>query len=55
MVKLKHALSFAKAEGYTQIELRTHHNMKRAHSFYEKHRFQKIGETDEGFLYGKMI
>lgn len=38
------ALTFAKKAGYTKIKLNTHANMKRAHRFYEKNTFIRVGK-----------
>lgn len=39
------ALEFAQAQGYQTVQLDTHIGMKRAHAFYEKHGFRKMGEN----------
>lgn len=48
---LLHAISFARQQGYKEIILNTHHLMHRAHRFYEKHGFTRIGETSDKFSY----
>lgn len=41
---LDHALDFARQQGFKEIVLNTHPLMKRAHHFYEKNGFQRVGE-----------
>jgi len=45
------ALTFAKEQGYHKIRLNTDKVMNRAHRFYEKNGFHKIGEDDERLFY----
>lgn len=48
---LQHAIAFAKQQGYKEIILNTHHLMHRAHRFYEKNGFKRIGDTTDKFSY----
>ena len=52
---LDHALSFAKAQGYTKIILRTDKLMTGAHAFYEKNSFRRTGEDEGRFCYEKSL
>lgn len=45
------AINFAKFNKYKEIVLNTHINMKRAHGFYEKNGFVKIGEGPDKYHY----
>ena len=49
------ALSFAKEQGYREILLHTHTNMKRAHRFYEKNGFTKTGEKQDSYTYTLVV
>jgi len=45
------ALNFTKNNGYKTLRLNTDKIMNRAHRFYEKNGFQKIGEDDKRLFY----
>lgn len=45
------ALNFAKNNGYKTLRLNTDKIMNRAHRFYEKNGFRKIGEDDDRLFY----
>ena len=47
----KTAVQFARKKGYKEIELSTAHFMKRAHKFYEKQGFKKIGADEKEYFY----
>jgi GNAT superfamily N-acetyltransferase len=49
------AIQFAKRQGFKKIILNTHHTMKRAHSFYEKNGFIKVGEEEDKYHYEKHL
>jgi N-acetylglutamate synthase-like GNAT family acetyltransferase len=46
-----HALSFAKKQGFTKINLNTHELMHRAHGFYEKNNFIRKGKKGNKYIY----
>ena len=48
---LDKALVFAKKQGFREVRLNTHRVMKRAHRFYEKNGFQRIGEGEDKHFY----
>lgn len=48
---LDKALSFAKSNTYHRVVLNTDKLMNRAHRFYEKNEFKKIGEDEERLFY----
>lgn len=52
---LEHALTFTKQQGFTKIELNTHPLMKRAHRFYEKNGFKRIGGTPSKYHYERKV
>ncbi len=52
---LNTALIFAIETGYTEMELSTALFMKRAHSFYNKNGFEKIGEDAKEYFYKKSL
>jgi GNAT superfamily N-acetyltransferase len=52
---LQHAIEFAKQQGYKEIILNTHHLMHRAHRFYEKNGFTRIGDTADKFSYKLLL
>lgn len=45
------ALDFAKEQGYKKIKLNTDKIMNRAHRFYERNGFHKIGEDEDRLFY----
>lgn len=49
------ALGFARTNGYKKITLYTDRAMLRAHRFYERNGFQRVGEDAERFLYEREI
>lgn len=50
-----HALKFARSQGFTKIVLNTHENMNRAHHFYEKNGFLKLGKAGDKYQYERAI
>ncbi len=48
---LDRALQHAKDEGFSEVILNTHVNMKRAHRFYEKNGFVRVGQDEEKYHY----
>ncbi|OGM29497.1 hypothetical protein A2630_00695 [Candidatus Woesebacteria bacterium RIFCSPHIGHO2_01_FULL_44_10] len=46
-----HAIAFAKKQGYKEVVLNTHFLMKRAHRFYEKNGFKRIGKEKDKYHY----
>lgn len=48
---LDQAISFAKEHGFKEVILNTHLNMNRAHHFYEKNGFKKVGQTEDKYNY----
>jgi len=52
---LDHALLFAKKQGFTKIILNTHELMHRAHRFYEKNGFKRVGKTGDKYNYEKIL
>ncbi len=52
---LDHALHFAKDQGFTKIILNTHELMHRAHRFYEKNGFKRVGKTEDKYNYEKIL
>ena len=49
------AMGFAQEQGFTKVVLNTHELMGRAHHFYEKNGFVRIGKTGDKFHYEKTI
>jgi GNAT superfamily N-acetyltransferase len=54
-VLFDHALNFARSQGFTKIVLNTHENMNRAHHFYEKNGFTKLGKAGNKYQYERVI
>ncbi len=52
---LDHAIVFAKKQGFTKIILNTHELMYRAHKFYEKNQFIKIGKNEKKYFYERSL
>lgn len=52
---LDHAINFAKKQAFKKIVLNTHERMNRAHSFYERNGFIKIGKNEDKFRYEKKL
>lgn len=52
---LDHALDFAKVQGFREVILNTHPLMKRAHRFYEKNGFVKVGDDTFPVHYRRML
>ena len=48
---LDHALTFTRENGYKEVILNTHKLMKRAHRFYEKNGFERIGDDSYKYQY----
>ena len=49
------AMKFVEDNGYKRVKLNTDKIMKRAHRFYEKNGFQKIGEDEERLFYERNL
>ena len=47
----EHAIVFAKKQGYKEVVLNTHFLMKRAHHFYKKNGFKRIGKGKDRYYY----
>ncbi len=50
-----HALDFVKKQGYIKIILNTHELMHRAHRFYEKNKFMKVGKNKDKYYYERSL
>ena len=52
---LDQALAFAKAQGFSQVELNSHLNMERAHNFYQKNGFTKYEKKNDAYYFKKVL